>query len=65
LLKVLTTDEGEISGQTDLAHYVHSYYEARSPGIAEAQEECWCSTPTRVYPKMNVELSRDLSLKEV
>ncbi len=71
LLKELTTDESEISGQTDLAHYVRSYYErfytleAHSPGTVEAQEECQGSTPTQVSPEMNAKLSRDLSLREV
>ncbi len=57
LLKELTTDESEISGQTDLAHYVRSYYErfytleAHSPGTVEAQEECRGSTPTQVFPR--------------
>ncbi len=46
--------------------YEHLYAsEAHDPGIAVAQEECWASTPTRVSPDMNFELTRELSLKEI
>jgi hypothetical protein len=59
LLKELTTDEGEIKGQEDLAHYVRSFYthlytsEASAPGTSEARETCWASTSTRVSIKTN------------
>jgi hypothetical protein len=50
-LKELTTEEGSITGQANLSHYVRTFYEhlyaskAQNPGTAEAQEECWASTP--------------------
>ncbi len=71
LLKELTTDDGEITGQADLAHYVHSFYEhfyaleAYAFGTTEAREECWVSTPTWVSIEMNNELVRKLTFKEV
>jgi hypothetical protein len=46
LLKELTTEEGEIKGQEDLAHYVQSFYvrfytsKASAPGTSEAREAC-------------------------
>ncbi len=46
LLKELSTEEGEVKGQEDLAHYVRSYYtrlytsEAEAPGTSEAREAC-------------------------
>ncbi len=70
-LKELTTDDGEITGQANLAHYVRSFYthlyasEAHAPDTTEAQEECWASTPTKVSTEMNIELIRELTLKEV
>ncbi len=46
--------------------YTHLYAsEAHAPGTTEAQEECWASTPTRVSTEMNIELIRELTLKEV
>jgi len=62
--KELTTDDGEITGQADLAHYVRSFYmhlyasEAHAPGTTEAREECWASTLTKVSTEMNIELIR-------
>jgi hypothetical protein len=50
-LKELTTQEGSITGQIDLAHYVRTFYKhlytskAHDPGIVEAQEECWPAPP--------------------
>ncbi|CAN5955466.1 unnamed protein product [Sphagnum jensenii] len=55
LLKELTTEGGEVTGQEDLAHYIRSFYtklytsEAHTPGTEEAREECWASTPTRHF----------------
>jgi hypothetical protein len=52
LLKELSTEEGEIKGQEDLAHYVQSFYtclytsEASAPGTSEARGKCWASTPS-------------------
>jgi len=71
LLKELETDAGTITGQTNLAHYVRNFYErlytseAHAPSTTEAREECWFNTPTRVSAKMNDELVRDLTLKEI
>jgi mannosylglycoprotein endo-beta-mannosidase len=65
------TESGTITGQTDLAHYVRAFYEqlyaskALDPGTAAAQEECWASTPERVSPETNSELTRELSFKEI
>jgi hypothetical protein len=39
--------------------------EAHAPGTTEAREEYWASTPTRVSTEMNIELIRELTLKEV
>ncbi len=71
LLKELTTEGGEVTGQEDLAHYSRSFYtklytsEAHTPGTEEAREECWASTPTRVSSETNRDLIKDLTLKEV
>ncbi len=71
LFKELTTEEGEITSQEDLAQYVRSFYthlytsEANAPGTLEAREDCWTSTPTRVSNKTNMELTKELTLKEV
>jgi hypothetical protein len=71
LLKELIIDDGEITGQVDLAHYVRSFYvrlyasKAHAPGTTEAREECWGNTPTRVSTEMNNELVRKFTFKEV
>jgi hypothetical protein len=71
LLKELTTEEGEIKGQEDLAHYIRSFYtrlytsEAEAPGTSEAREACWTSTPTWISTETNQELTKDLTLKEI
>ncbi|CAK9271259.1 unnamed protein product [Sphagnum jensenii] len=71
LLKELTTEEGEIKGQEDLAHYIRSFYthlytlEAEAPGTSEAREACWTSTPTRISTETNQEPTKDLTLKEI
>jgi hypothetical protein len=71
LLKELTTEDGKITGQEGLAHYIRSFYmhlytsEADAPGTFEAREECWTSTPTRVSSEINRELTQELTLKEI
>ncbi len=71
LLKELTTEEGEIKGQEDLAHYIQSFYahlytlEASAPGTSEAREACWASTLIRVSNETNKELTKELTLKEI
>lgn len=71
LLKELTTEEGEITGQEDLAQYVRSFYthlytlEANAPGTSEAREDYWTSTQTRVSNETNMELTKELTMKEV
>jgi exonuclease III len=46
LLKELSTEDGDVTGQEDLAHYVRSFYthlytsEANAPGTHKAQEVC-------------------------
>jgi hypothetical protein len=71
LLKELTTKEGEIKGQEDLAHYVRSFYarfytsEASAPGTSKAREVCWASTPIRVSNETNKELTKEFTLKEI
>jgi hypothetical protein len=71
LLKELSTEDGEVTGQEDLAHYVRSFYthlytsEANAPGTHEAREVCWASTPTRVSNETNKELTQELTLKEI
>jgi hypothetical protein len=70
-LKELKTEWGDITGQEDLAHYVRSFYtrlytsEASVSGTAEAREVCWDSTPTRISNETNVELTKELTLKEI
>jgi exonuclease III len=70
-LKELKTEEGDIKGQEDLAHYVRSFYtrlytsEANAPGTSEAREDCWVSTPTRISDVANDELTKELTLKEI
>jgi len=67
----LTTEEGEIKGQEDLAHYVRSFYtrlytsEANALGTSKAREACWASTPTRVSNETNKELTKEFTLKEI
>ncbi len=39
--------------------------EASDLGTSEARKACWASTPTRVSIKMNQELTKDLTLKEI
>jgi hypothetical protein len=39
--------------------------EAHALGTTEAREEWWASTPTRVSIEMNIELIKELTLKEV
>jgi len=71
LLKELSTEDGEVTGQEDLAHYVRSFYthlytsEANAPGTHEAREVCWTSTPSRVSNETNKELTQKLTLKEI
>jgi hypothetical protein len=71
LLKELSTEDGEVTCQEDLAHYVRSFYthlytsEANAPGTHEAREVCWASTPTRVSNETNKELTQELTLKEI
>ncbi len=71
LLKELTTKEGEIKGQEDLAHYVRSFYsylytsKASTPSTSEAREACWDSISTRVSNETNKELTKELTLKEI
>jgi hypothetical protein len=71
LLRELETEEGIVSGQSDLALYVTSFYanlhssDALTPGMAEAQTVCWKSVPANVTQAMNERLTRDLSLKDV
>jgi exonuclease III len=70
-LKELKTEEGDIKGQEDLAHYVRSFYkrlytsEANAPGTSEAREDSWASTPTRVSGVANDELTKELTLLEI
>jgi hypothetical protein len=70
-LKELKTEGGDIMGQEDLAHYVRSFYtrlynsDANTPDTAEAREECWDSTPTRISNEANVELTKEPTLKEI
>ncbi len=46
--------------------YTHLYAsETHAPVTTEAREECWASTPTKVSIEMNIELIRELTLKEV
>ncbi len=71
LLKELSTEDEEVTGQEDLAHYVRSFYthlytlEANAPSTHEAQKVCWASTPTRVSNETNKELTQELTLKEI
>ncbi len=71
LLKELSTEDGEVTGQEDLAHYVRSFYthlytsEANAPGTHEAREVCWANTPTRVSNETNKDLTQELTLKEI
>ncbi len=46
--------------------YEHLYTsEAHDPDTAEAQEECWANTPTKISTEMNSDLIRELTFKEV
>jgi hypothetical protein len=52
LIKELTTNNGTVSRQNNLAHYIKNFYErlyaldAHAPGTTEVREECWHNTPT-------------------
>jgi hypothetical protein len=67
----LLTEDGEVTGQEDLAHCVRSFYthlytsEANAPSTHEAREVCWANTPTRVSNETNKELIQKLTLKEI
>jgi hypothetical protein len=71
LPKELTTEDGEITSQENLAHYVRSFYthlytsEANALRTSEAREVCWANTPTWVSNETNMELIKELTLKEV
>jgi hypothetical protein len=71
LLRELETEEGLVTGQSDLAFYIMSFYanlytsDARAPGTVEAQSACWTSVPTKVTQIMNERLTRKLTIKEV
>jgi hypothetical protein len=71
LLRELETEEGTVTGQSDLALYVTSYYanlyssDALAPGTAEAQAVCWKSVLSKVTQAMNERLTRDLSLRDI
>jgi hypothetical protein len=70
-VRELETEEGIVSGQSDLALYVTSFYanlyssDALAQGTAEAQTVYWKSVPAKVTQAMNERLTRDLSLKDV
>ncbi len=67
----MTIEDGEITSQEDLAHYVRSFYmhlytsEANASSTSEAREDCWASTPSRVSNETNKELIQELTLKEI
>ncbi len=67
----MTIEDGEITSQEDLAHYVRSFYmhlytsEANASSTSEAREDCWASTPSRVSNETNKELTQELTLKEI
>jgi hypothetical protein len=71
LLRELETEEGTVTGQSDLALYVTNFYtnlyssDLLAPGTMETQVECWKSVPAKVTQYMNERLTRDLSLKGV
>jgi hypothetical protein len=71
LLKELTTEDGKITGQEDLAHYIRSFYmhlytsEVDAPGTSKAREDCWANTPSPVSNETNKELTQELTLKEI
>jgi hypothetical protein len=71
LLKEVTTEDGVITGQEDVANYVRSFYmhlytsEVNAPGTSEAQEDCWANTPTWVSNETKKELTQKLTLKEI
>jgi len=45
---------------------MHLYtLEANAPGTSEAREVCWTNTLTRVSNETNMELTKELTLKEV
>ncbi|CAK9195560.1 unnamed protein product [Sphagnum jensenii] len=71
LLKELEAEGGPISGQVDLSQYIIRFYanlytfEMHAPGTSEAQERCWESVPIQVTEAMNVNMTKDLTLKEI
>ncbi len=71
LLRELEIEEGLVTGQSDLALYIMSFYanlytsDAQAPGTAKAQSACWTSVPTKVTQVMNERLTRELTIKEV
>ncbi len=71
LLRELETEEGTVTGQSDLALYVTSYYanlyssDALAPGTAQVQAVCWKSVLSKVTQAMNERLTKDLSLRDI
>ncbi len=71
LLRELETEEGLVTGQSDLALYITSFYanlytsDARAPDTAEAQAAYYTSVPAKVTQVMNEKLTKELTIKEV
>jgi hypothetical protein len=71
MLKELVIKSGTITGHADLSHFIIDFYahlyssDAHVSGTIDAQEECWTSVPARVTEAMNVDMIRDLTLKEI
>jgi len=71
MLKKLVIESGIITGHADLSHFIIDFYahlyssDAHVLGTTDAQEECWTSVPAWVTEVMNVDMTRDLTLKEI
>jgi len=70
-LRVLETENGPVTSQSDLSHYVTDFYERLYSskvhvfGTQEAQEGCWDNVPVRVASETNVCLTKSLMLEEI
>jgi hypothetical protein len=71
LMRELVTETWTITAQKDLTQYITNFYtrlyssDAHSPGMAEAQAECWSNVPVEVTQETNASLIRDLTIRDI
>jgi hypothetical protein len=71
ILRELETENGPVTGQSNLSQYVTDFYarlyssEAHVPDTQEAQERCWDNVLVRVASEINACLTKSLTLEEI